>query len=470
MRTTRPALHGSRASWAYSQVCHGVADDAGAGVRLRDAWRCRAAGAIFSAPAVVAGSGAVVLAGVEGIVQSVSFDGNPLWRCDLSSPIFAPIRMRGSLPVSPMSLITSHAAAVAAAPGATSGAAAGAYPTNCPCPAAAAPIAGPSAEPGAAAGDSSEFLAVAAGAEPGCAAAAAPLALVATQDGGLHCVDARTGRLNWRRALACGNPCGASGAALEAHLGHAVAFRSAHRFSSSVTPDNDPSMSHDVNSCSPAAGGAKGSCAQDAVDLRGARSRAGNDAAAGAAPAPDAVPAPGINTHLALCSTSGAVAVLRCPGACPTSRQPKPLGGAREAGGTPVCESRMIQDVSGNAQVEAAGGTLQPGSLAASQGVHESSPRRVACEGTLGPGSAAGSQGLCEPRPNPGIACRGSLEPGQVPWSQGLHDLTPNPCLGSPSLVAGAQLPAESFSAPVVFDGRMVLGCRDDHLYCLTWT
>ena len=39
----------------------------------------------------------------------------------------------------------------------------------------------------------------------------------------------------------------------------------------------------------------------------------------------------------------------------------------------------------------------------------------------------------------------------------------------SASVVAGAQLPAESFSAPVVFDGRIVLGCRDDHLYCLTW-
>ena len=37
------------------------------------------------------------------------------------------------------------------------------------------------------------------------------------------------------------------------------------------------------------------------------------------------------------------------------------------------------------------------------------------------------------------------------------------------SVVAGVQLPAESFSAPVAFDGRIVLGCRDDHLYCLTW-
>lgn len=441
------------------------------GVRLRDAWHCRAAKAIFSPPAVVAASGAVLLAGVEGVLQLVSFDGSPLWRCQLSSPIFAPIRVRGPWPgppVAPPSRFTSHAAAVFAAPGAVSGAAAGAYPTESRCPAAAGPAAGPSAISGDAAGDRSALPAAdAAGAEPERVAAAAPLALVATQDGGLHCVDARSGNPVWRRALACGDPIGASGAALEAHLGRAFPSWSAHRLSSGATPDDDLRVSRDARGCSLAAGGAKGSCAQDAVDIWG--STASNGAPPGAAPVPDAVSAPGTNVaHLAMCSSSGAVAVLRCAGACPLSRQPEPLGGAREADRTPECKSRVIQGVSGDAKAEAAGGTLQPCFLAASQGVCKSSPRRVTCE--EGPGSSARSQGLREPSAESGIACRASLEPGQVQWSQGLRDPSPNPCLGLPSLVADGQLPAESFSAPVAFDGRMVLGCRDDHVYCLMWT
>lgn len=454
-----------------SRVFDGFADNAGAGVRLRDAWHCRAASAIFSAPAVVAATGAVLLAGVEGVLQLVSFHGNPLWRCKLSSPIFAPIRVCGSLPGPPdlpASRFTSLAAAVFAAPGAMSGAAAGAYPTESRCPAAAAPATGPSATSGDVAGDGSALLAAAAaGAEPECMPAAAPLALVATQDGGLHCVDARSGNLIWRRALACGDPSGASGAALEARLGHAFASWSAHRFSSGVTPDDDLRVSHGAQGRSPAAGRAEGSCAQDAVDVWG--STASNDCPPGAAPVPDAVSAPRSDVaHLAMCSTSGAVAVLRCAGACPSSCQPEPLGGAREADGTPECKSRVIQGISGDAKVEAAGGTLQPGSLAASQGVRKSSPRRVTCE--EGSGSPAGSQGLREPSADPGIACSASLEPGQVQWSQGSRDPSPNPGLGLPSLVAGSQLPAESFSAPVAFDGRMVLGCRDDHVYCLMWT
>ena len=44
-------------------------------MRLREAWRCTAAGAVFAAPAAVPGSGAVVLAGVEGVLQAVSFHG-----------------------------------------------------------------------------------------------------------------------------------------------------------------------------------------------------------------------------------------------------------------------------------------------------------------------------------------------------------------------------------------------------------
>jgi hypothetical protein len=30
-----------------------------------------------------------------------------------------------------------------------------------------------------------------------------------------------------------------------------------------------------------------------------------------------------------------------------------------------------------------------------------------------------------------------------------------------------AAMPAETFSTPAAFGGRMVFGCRDDHLYCV---
>jgi hypothetical protein len=34
---------------------------------------------------------------------------------------------------------------------------------------------------------------------------------------------------------------------------------------------------------------------------------------------------------------------------------------------------------------------------------------------------------------------------------------------------AAAAMPAETFSTPLAFGGRMVFGCRDDHLYCVSW-
>lgn len=35
--------------------------------------------------------------------------------------------------------------------------------------------------------------------------------------------------------------------------------------------------------------------------------------------------------------------------------------------------------------------------------------------------------------------------------------------------VGAVQMPADTFSAPVAFGPFLVLGCRDDHLYCLRW-
>ena len=49
-------------------------DDAAA-LQLHTAWRYSARGAVFSAPAVVPGSGAVVLADVEGVLHALSVDG-----------------------------------------------------------------------------------------------------------------------------------------------------------------------------------------------------------------------------------------------------------------------------------------------------------------------------------------------------------------------------------------------------------
>lgn len=40
---------------------------------------------------------------------------------------------------------------------------------------------------------------------------------------------------------------------------------------------------------------------------------------------------------------------------------------------------------------------------------------------------------------------------------------------GSAVPLTAAAMPAETFSTPVVFGGRLVFGCRDDHLYCVTW-
>ena len=171
-------------------------------------------------------------------------------------------------------------------------------------------------------------------------------AFVACKDGSLLCVDAHAGRLIWRLAAACGIPRGASGAAVEVPLGSLMAEM--HREKNSNTcPETDtgsPSGGRDTAGSSPGSG-----CA-DRLDLHGVCSGPGHS------PAPCAADAVSVlasaHARLALCSASGAVAVLQVPRA---------------------------------------------------------------------------------------------------------------------SIIAGAQLPAESFSAPVAFDGRIVLGCRDDYLYCLAW-
>ena len=171
-------------------------------------------------------------------------------------------------------------------------------------------------------------------------------AFVACKDGSLLCVDARAGHLIWRQAAACGAASGASGAAVDVPLGSLM--QGLHRGYNPITrPQTDagsPSGGRD------AAGSCPGSGCADSLESHGECS---GPVHLPVPCAPDGVivPAPA-HARLALCSASGAVAVLRVPGA---------------------------------------------------------------------------------------------------------------------SVVAGAQLPAESFSAPIAFDGRIVLGCRDDHLYCLTW-
>ena len=172
-------------------------------------------------------------------------------------------------------------------------------------------------------------------------------ALVACQDGSLVCVCAHTGRLIWRLAAACGAPSGASGAAVEVPLGSLMAEMQGPRNPSiHLLP-----LAGNSGDGRQAGGDVPGPPCADSPQAQGGCSGAGRlplPRPAEAAGAPAAAHA----ARLALCSASGALAVLRWPGA---------------------------------------------------------------------------------------------------------------------SVAAGAQLPAESFSAPVVFDGRIVLGCRDDHLYCLTW-
>lgn len=171
-------------------------------------------------------------------------------------------------------------------------------------------------------------------------------AFVACKDGSLLCVDARAGRLIWRLAAACGAPSGASGAAVDIPLGSLVmGLQGCTNPSMHPQPDTGSSGGR-----RDAGGGTPGPVCADGLESQGECSGAGQLPLL--CPA-DVVSLPAsAHARLALCSASGAVAVLRRPSA---------------------------------------------------------------------------------------------------------------------SVVAGAQLPAESFSAPVVFDGRIVLGCRDDHLYCLTW-
>ncbi|KAK9825637.1 hypothetical protein WJX81_002282 [Elliptochloris bilobata] len=68
----------------------GAGSDAAAAPELQEAWRYNTSSAIFSAPAVVPGSSAVLLADVEGALHAVTADGRPLWHLDLGAPVFAP--------------------------------------------------------------------------------------------------------------------------------------------------------------------------------------------------------------------------------------------------------------------------------------------------------------------------------------------------------------------------------------------
>ena len=172
-------------------------------------------------------------------------------------------------------------------------------------------------------------------------------ALVACKDGSLQCVDARAGRLIWRLAAACGAPSGASGAAVDVPLGSLMVRLQGGKHP--VVQPHPDTGSH--GSRRGAGGGTRGRVCADSLVSPGECS------GAGLLEVPCPADAVSLQTsaraRVALCSASGALAVLRGPR-----------------------DSRAV---------------------------------------------------------------------------------------------AGAQLPAESFSAPVAFDGRIVQGCRDDHLYCLTW-
>jgi hypothetical protein len=241
-------------------------------------------------------------------------------------------------------------------------------------------------------------------------------ALAACQDGSLHCVDARGGRLVWRRPAAPGAaPGGRPGLALEARLGPAAPPPQA---GGAAAPVRAP---HAVAGRATAAergpGGAE--AAQPGRETRRSEPpRLGQQD-----PSRDLGPAAPSARHLVLCAAGGAVAVMQRPGV-PTRRAQGAVAGCTPA---------------------RAGEAALPGSGALAGGLG-GAPRAAACGAEPGASTACG---------------KGSLAPD--PSDPAWHD-----CI-LPRTVAGAQLPAEAFSAPVAFDGRVVLGCRDDHLYCLTW-
>ncbi len=246
--------------------------------------------------------------------------------------------------------------------------------------------------------------------------AASAHALAACQDGSLHCVDVRDGRLVWRRAAPPGAaPGGRPGLALEARLGPAAPPPGA---GGAVAPVRAP---HAGAGRAPAAerGPGGGEAAQACCEIRRNDSPRPGQQDAGQELGP-AMPSA---RHLVLCAAGGAVAVMQRPG---TPTRPAP----HDPAGCPPAGAR-----------EAA----LPGGSALAGG--PSGGPRATASGAEPHASRAYGKGSSAPDPS---------EPAR------------HKCI-LPRTVAGAQLPAEAFSAPVAFDGRVVLGCRDDHLYCLTW-
>ncbi len=104
-----------------------------------------------------------------------------------------------------------------------------------------------------------------------------------------------------------------------------------------------------------------------------------------------------------------------------------------------------------------------PSELAAGETASAAAVRRVVW--TAGPAAAgvveviaAVSCGACGSRCGDAEApsnAAGSPEPAAA-WR----------CLS----LAAVAVPAETFSTPAGFDGKLVFGCRDDHLYCLSWS
>ncbi len=66
---------GANGSEGRAQAASASAGPERAEVQLREAWRCTATAAVLAAPAAVPGSGSDVLAGVEGMLQALSFHG-----------------------------------------------------------------------------------------------------------------------------------------------------------------------------------------------------------------------------------------------------------------------------------------------------------------------------------------------------------------------------------------------------------
>lgn len=82
------------------------------------------------------------------------------------------------------------------------------------------------------------------------------------------------------------------------------------------------------------------------------------------------------------------------------------------------------------------------------------------CTSATGDGSTEDFAICCCANDGTVALLRCSTSPGLLLHDQQKHEV---------QVKCETALPAETFSSPVLLGNLMILGCRDDHLYCLEW-